>query len=149
MGWDAESPCCVPPSVPRRPRWQVGGRQLRVSVLETTAPHMALRQQDALRDAMVSLAAEQGLDDVLLFVVDVLKEEATFISASDSGSRTVESAFACRVGASRSAVLPGILSRKKQIMPALEAAAKQAAAKAREASSETRSHVPMAAKVPA
>lgn len=106
--------------------YEVGGKQLRVSVLETTAPHMALRQKDALRAAMASLAKKQGLDDVLLFVVDILREEATFVSASDSGRATVEQAYGCTVGADGTAVLPGVLSRKKQIMPALEAAARAA-----------------------
>jgi len=104
--------------------YEVGGKQLRVSVLETTAPHMALRQKEALRTAMASLAKEQGLDDVLLFVVDVLREEATFVSASESGRATVEHAFGCTVGGDGTAVLPGVLSRKKQIMPVLEAAAR-------------------------
>lgn len=105
-------------------KYEVGGKQLRVSVLETTAPHMALRQKEALRTAMASLAKEQGLDDVLLFVVDILKEEAVFVSASESGRATVEHAFGCTVGGDGTAVLPGILSRKKQIMPMLEAAAR-------------------------
>jgi len=59
---------------------------------------------------------------VLLFVVDILKESATFVSSSPSAMKLVEAAWNAKAGADGTVVLPGVLSRKKQIIPALEKA---------------------------
>ena len=48
--------------------FEIGGRKLRVSVVETTRPDRALRQKAALVGAQRRIAEEEGLDDVLLFV---------------------------------------------------------------------------------
>ena len=48
--------------------FEISGRKLRISVVETTRPERALRQHRALVDAQQLIAREQGLDDVLLFV---------------------------------------------------------------------------------
>uniref|UniRef100_A0A7S4HGP8 inorganic diphosphatase n=1 Tax=Prymnesium polylepis TaxID=72548 RepID=A0A7S4HGP8_9EUKA len=103
--------------------FEIGGKKLRVSVIETTKPGKVLQQEKALQEAMGTLRAEQKLDDVLLFVVDILHERAVFVSSSASASATVERAWAVSVGADGTATLPGVLSRKKQIVPALESAA--------------------------
>ena len=57
----------------------MGGKQFRVSVLETTAPKIVLDRKDSLMASMVDVAAEDGADQVLLFVVDILNEEATLL----------------------------------------------------------------------
>merc|ERR1719215_2422560 len=62
--------------------FKIGGKKLRVSVLETTQPAAPLAKQAELVEAQLSLKKEEQLDDVLLFVVDILKESATFVSSS-------------------------------------------------------------------
>jgi len=104
--------------------FKIADKQLRVSVLETTQPAAPLSKQAALVQAQKELATKEGLDDVLFFVVDILKESATFVSSSASATKLVEKAFKATVGADGTAVLPGVLSRKKQIIPKLEAALK-------------------------
>ena len=69
----------------------------------------------------------------LLFVVDVLNEEATFLASSPTAARLVEQAWGCTLDASGACVLPGVLSRKKQIIPTLEAGAAPAPPASREA----------------
>ena len=103
--------------------YEIGGRKLRISVVETTRPERALQQRAALVDAQRRLAGEQKLDDVLLFVVDVLNEQATFLASSPTAARLVEQAWDCTLSTNGSCVLPGVLSRKKQIIPTLEASA--------------------------
>jgi len=103
--------------------FEIGGRKLRVSVVETTRPEIALKQRAALVDAQKLAAVEQELDDVLLFIVDVLNEQATFLSSSPTASTTVASSWGIAVGEDGTCILPGVLSRKKQIIPALEAGA--------------------------
>ena len=98
--------------------YEVGGTKFRVSVLETTAPAAVLGRKDALIAAMEGVAAEDGVDQVLLFVVDILNEEATLLVPNDLVKGVAEKSFGATVSGD-SVVLPGILSRKKQIIPAL------------------------------
>eukprot|EP00435_Cladocopium_sp_Y103_P071367 s1182_g37.t1 len=105
--------------------FNIGGKKLRVSVLETTKAAGPLAKQAELVTAMQELKEKEKLDDVLFFVVDILKEAATFISSSPSASKLVEKAWSVKVDSNGLVVLPKVLSRKKQIIPKLEAAAKE------------------------
>ena len=98
--------------------YEVGGKQFRVSVLETTAPQMVLDRKDALMSAMTGVAEEDGADQVLLFVVDILNEEATLLVPNDLVKTVAEKSFGASVSGD-TVVLPGIMSRKKQIIPNL------------------------------
>ncbi|MBA4350943.1 MAG: manganese-dependent inorganic pyrophosphatase [Rhodobacter sp.] len=99
--------------------YSVAGKELRVSVLETTAPKIVLDRKDSLMASMVGVAKEDGADQVLLFVVDILKEEATLLVPNDLVKQLAEASFGCTVTGD-TVVLPGIMSRKKQIIPALK-----------------------------
>lgn len=99
--------------------YNVAGKELRVSVLETTAPKVVLDRKDSLMASMVDVAKEDGADQVLLFVVDILKEEATLLVPNDLVKQMAEASFGAKVSGD-TVVLPGIMSRKKQIIPALK-----------------------------
>ena len=98
--------------------YELGGKQLRISVLETTAPQVLLARKDALLAAMPAVAAADGADQVLLFIVDILREEATLLVPNDFVRQVAERSFGVTVTGD-SVVLPGIMSRKKQIIPVL------------------------------
>jgi manganese-dependent inorganic pyrophosphatase len=98
--------------------YEVGGKQFRVSVLETTAPKLVLDRKDSLMASMVDVAQEDGADQVLLFVVDILNEEATLMVPNDLVKTVAEKSFGATVTGD-TVVLPGIMSRKKQIIPNL------------------------------
>ncbi len=98
--------------------YEIGGKQLRVSVLETTAPRVLLDRKEGLVEAMDKVAAEDGADQVLLFVIDILREEATLLVPNDLTKQIAEKSFGVTVTAD-TVVLPGVMSRKKQILPAL------------------------------
>lgn len=99
--------------------YTVAGKELRVSVLETTAPGIVLDRKASLMAAMEGVAKEDGADQVLLFVVDILREEATLLVPNDLVKQLAEASFDCTVTGD-TVVLPGIMSRKKQIIPALK-----------------------------
>ena len=99
--------------------YTVDGKELRVSVLETTAPRVLLDRKAALMAAMPGVAKEDGADQVLLFIVDILNEEATLLVPNDFVKTIAEASFPCTVTGD-TVVLPGIMSRKKQIIPALK-----------------------------
>jgi manganese-dependent inorganic pyrophosphatase len=99
--------------------YNVAGKELRVSVLETTAPKVVLDRKDSLMRSMVDVAKEDGADQVLLFVVDIIREEATLLVPNDLVKQMAEASFGAKVTGD-TVVLPGIMSRKKQIIPALK-----------------------------
>ena len=96
----------------------VGDQTFRVSVLETTAPHVVLARKAALMEAMGRVAQEDNVDQVLLFVVDILAEEATLLVPNEAVKFVAEKSFDVCVDGD-SVVLPGVMSRKKQIVPQL------------------------------
>ncbi len=99
--------------------YEVGGKTFRVSVLETTSPAPLLARKDSLMQAMDTVAAEDGADQVLLFIVDILNEEATLLVPNDLVKSVAEKSFAT-VCSGDTVLLPGIMSRKKQIIPNLK-----------------------------
>ena len=99
--------------------YEVAGKQLRVSVLETTSPKALIARKDALMAAMPGVAATDGADQVLLFIVDILREEATLLVPNDLVKQIAEASFGATVTGD-TVVLPGIMSRKKQIIPSLK-----------------------------
>ncbi|GAB5437441.1 manganese-dependent inorganic pyrophosphatase [Falsiruegeria mediterranea] len=99
--------------------YEVDSTKFRVSVLETTAPGVVLDRKASLMDSMTSVAGEDGVDQVLLFVVDILNEEATLLVPNDLVKGVAEKSFGASVDGD-AVVLPGIMSRKKQIIPNLK-----------------------------
>jgi manganese-dependent inorganic pyrophosphatase len=99
--------------------FDLNGTNLRVSVLETTSPAPLLARKDALIAAMPGVASEDAAAEVLLFIVDILKEEATLLVPNDTVKAIAEKSFDATVSGD-TVVLPGVLSRKKQIIPNLK-----------------------------
>ncbi|AXC50932.1 manganese-dependent inorganic pyrophosphatase [Paracoccus suum] len=99
--------------------YDLGDKRLRVSVLETTAPEVLLARKDALMAAMPGVAAEDGADEVLLFVVDILREEATLLVPNPWVAGVATRSFGVPVTGD-TVLLPGVVSRKKQIIPVLK-----------------------------
>jgi len=100
-------------------KFDVGSRNIRVSVVETTNPKSILDRKDSLIEAIKNDVAQDGADDILFFVVDILKEESTVFTYNNFTKGIIEASFEVTVD-SDTKVLPGIISRKKQIIPALQ-----------------------------
>ncbi|MCU4654925.1 manganese-dependent inorganic pyrophosphatase [Roseibacterium sp. SDUM158016] len=99
--------------------YEVGGKSFRVSVLETTSPETVLARKASLMASMPAVAAEDGVDQVLLFIVDILREQSTMLIPNELTRQVAEKSFATVCGDSDTVVLPGVVSRKKQIIPNL------------------------------
>ena len=101
-------------------KYQVGEHNLRVSVLETTDSAAALSRSAGLLSAIDTCVAEEpDVDAVLFFIVDIIKEEATVLTYNELTSKIIEASFNVTPQGGQ-ATLPGILSRKKQILPVLK-----------------------------
>ncbi|WP_422048780.1 manganese-dependent inorganic pyrophosphatase [Shimia sp.] len=99
--------------------YEVDGTKFRVSVLETTSPAIVLDRKASLMDSMTTVASEDGVDQVLLFVVDILNEESTLLVPNDLVKTVAAKSFDATAEGD-SVVLPGVVSRKKQIIPNLK-----------------------------
>jgi manganese-dependent inorganic pyrophosphatase len=101
-------------------KFPVGEKNIRVSVVETTTPIAILDRKSGIIAAIKHiLEAEKDTDDVLFFVIDILKEEATVLTYSELTKKIIQSSFEVSV-TEDTVVLPGIVSRKKQIVPVLK-----------------------------
>ena len=99
--------------------YEVGGKKFRVSVLETTSPQTVLSRKAGLMEDMGTVAEEDGVDQVLFFLVDILSEEAILFVPNDLVKQVAEKSFGVTVDGDLVG-LPGVVSRKKQIIPALQ-----------------------------
>ena len=98
--------------------FEIEGKKLRISVLETTAPRVLLERKQEMLDAIPGVVASDGADELLLFIVDILNEEAILLVPNETVKQIAEKSFGVTVEGDN-VVLPGIMSRKKQIIPAL------------------------------
>lgn len=101
-------------------KFALGEKNIRVSVIETTSPATVLERKDGIVDAIGEVISSEGdVDDVLFFIVDILNEEATVLTYNELTKDIIKRSFDVAVEGDTE-VLPGIVSRKKQILPSLK-----------------------------
>ncbi|MDY6765939.1 MAG: manganese-dependent inorganic pyrophosphatase [Candidatus Nanohaloarchaea archaeon] len=95
-----------------------GGQTVGIGQVETVEPETVLEQKDAVLDAMADIVDERGYPLLVLLVTDLLDEHTeAFVAGEDVGM------FADAMDVDvedAQASLPGVMSRKKQIVPPLE-----------------------------
>lgn len=100
-------------------KYELADKNLLISSLETTTPASVLSRKEGFITAMKDVAAQEGVDDVLFFIVDILKEEATVLTYNDLTKQIIKASFGADVSGD-TVLLPGVVSRKKQILPVLK-----------------------------
>ena len=95
------------------------GKMYRVGVLETASPKVILDRKTELFEAQTTVCEEENLEEAFVFVIDILNEEATLLVPNEATKRMAEQSFNVQVEGD-TVVLPGIVSRKKQIIPQLK-----------------------------
>ena len=98
----------------------LGAQTWGIGVIETTNPGYVFGRQTELLSAMMAEKVASGLDGVLLSVVDILQETNHTLVPGDSEAGVVHAVFGA-VAQNHVADLGGRISRKKQLVPALEA----------------------------
>jgi len=97
----------------------LGNKNIRISTVETTTPETILARKVGIVEAIQKLVSEEkDADEVLFFVIDILKEEATVFTYNQFVKDIISASFEVKVEGDTH-VLPGVVSRKKQIIPAL------------------------------
>ena len=100
-------------------KYPIADLNFRVSVLETTEPDIILDRKKSIINAMEAVCVEDTVDHVLFFVVDILKEESILFVPNENIKSVAQKSFGVNVVAD-TVVLPGVVSRKKQIIPNLK-----------------------------
>lgn len=97
----------------------LGNKNIRISVVETTTPETILARKDGVVEAIQKLISEEkDVDEVLFFIIDILKEEAIVLTYNQFVKDIISTSFEVQAHTDTH-VLPGVVSRKKQIIPAL------------------------------
>jgi manganese-dependent inorganic pyrophosphatase len=97
------------------------GRMYRVGVLETASPKVILDRKLELVEAQTKVCADENLAEAFLFIIDILNEEATLLVPNEATKIMAEQSFNVQIEGD-TVVLPGVVSRKKQIIPQLKVA---------------------------
>ena len=96
--------------------FEMGGRKVGIGVWETTNPESVNASAAKIMKLLEEKKTKEGLDYVLFGVVDILKNNSYCYIISEAEAELVKSVF----GASSKdgvALLKGIVSRKKQMVP--------------------------------
>lgn len=105
--------------------FQIGDYRIIVSQISVMDTKEVLDLEPQLIDAMTKICEKEGFDMSLVMVTDIL-EEATYLLYAGSPKTLIGEAF--KKDASGTHVyLPGVMSRKKQIIPPLSEAVKRIA----------------------
>jgi len=100
-------------------QFDINGKKLKISVLETTSPKQILDRKETLIDSMAAFTTQECVDEILLFVVDILNESSTLLIQNETVRSICQNSFGV-VDEGDAIELPGIVSRKKQIIPSLK-----------------------------
>jgi manganese-dependent inorganic pyrophosphatase len=98
----------------------LGNKNVRISVVETTDTESILARKDGIVEAIQKLITdEKDVDEVLFFIIDILKEQATVLTYNQFVKDIISTSFEVKADTDTE-ILPGIVSRKKQIIPSLK-----------------------------
>ncbi|MES2623472.1 MAG: manganese-dependent inorganic pyrophosphatase [Patescibacteria group bacterium] len=97
----------------------LGNKNIRISVVETTDTDSILKRKDGIVAAIKTLVEEEkDVDEVLFFIIDIFKEQATVLTYNQFVQDIISASFGVTAD-KETEILPGIVSRKKQIIPML------------------------------
>jgi manganese-dependent inorganic pyrophosphatase len=97
------------------------GKKVRISVLETTKPENAKTMKSKINAEVEKAKLEENLHAAFFFVIDIINNGAELFAGNDIEKEIARKAFE-KDFEGEYMNLPGVVSRKKQIAPAIEAA---------------------------
>ena len=96
--------------------FEIEGHKLGIGQISCIDSEELLKRRGEFLEVMETVRVERGFSILLLMLTDVLREGTELLCAGDE--ETVEEAFNVTMK-EHSVFLPGVLSRKKQVVPAL------------------------------
>ncbi|MEL3956863.1 manganese-dependent inorganic pyrophosphatase [Caldifermentibacillus hisashii] len=101
--------------------FNIGENKVIIAQVNTVDPQDVLARQDEVEAAIQSVIDEKGLDLFLFVITDILNSNSTAL-ALGTNTALVEKAYNV-ILENNTALLEGVVSRKKQVVPVLTAAA--------------------------
>ncbi|WP_400163113.1 manganese-dependent inorganic pyrophosphatase [Brevibacillus sp. TJ4] len=97
--------------------FQMGNAKVEIAQVNAVDVNDVLARQDELEAALSAIIAEKGLDLFVFVVTDILNNDS-YAVALGSAAHAVEKAYNVKLEGNK-ALLKGVVSRKKQIVPVL------------------------------
>ena len=96
-----------------------GGDKYTIGVMETTSPSYGLGRLDEIKDGLKAIQERDGLKGIIFTIVDILNEESYTATSDEDTTQLFKEVFNAE---ERDGTLyvDNLVSRKKQIVPALE-----------------------------
>lgn len=98
--------------------FELGGKTLRIGQVNTVDLDDVFARRDALVKTMQSEIDAKGYDIFLLLATNILNSDSKLLAVGEPKA-TVETAFGSKFAADDTMSLPGVVSRKKQVVPPL------------------------------
>ncbi|MFH1182918.1 MAG: manganese-dependent inorganic pyrophosphatase [Candidatus Moraniibacteriota bacterium] len=105
--------------------FNLGGKKVGFGVIETVMPDNAKKIEKELKDVMQKMKAEENLDFIFLGIVDIINNETEILLISPEAKDLIMKSFSDIVIRGENLILKGVVSRKKQIIPAIERVLKE------------------------
>ena len=96
----------------------MGGKSVRIDQINVVEFSDIDKRQEDIKKAMKAEAADKGYDLFLVLVTNVLNSDSRMIVIGDPAD-AVEKAFNSKLSKDATLSLPGVVSRKKQVVPPL------------------------------
>ncbi len=100
--------------------YDVNGTKIGFGVAETLLPNQLIERQGEFLEEMKSEIPKQGLDLIFFAIVDTKNKKSHLIVYSEAEAEVAKEAYGCSVH-NNWMELPGMISRKSQLMPAIQA----------------------------
>ncbi|MEO2873449.1 manganese-dependent inorganic pyrophosphatase, partial [Lacticaseibacillus paracasei] len=97
----------------------MGGKSIRIGQVNTVDLNDIYARQDELINAMTKEAQAKGYDDFLLIATDILDSNSTGFAVGADRDK-IASAFNEQFDKDARLALPGVVSRKKQVVPPMQ-----------------------------
>jgi manganese-dependent inorganic pyrophosphatase len=98
-----------------------GDQQIGIGQVELTEIESLIPPKEELRQELRNAVRDQGLTTAFLMLTDILEERSILLAANAAGEALAERAFDTTFVDGQMA-LPGVMSRKKQVVPPLAGA---------------------------
>ena len=98
--------------------FEMGKNKVGIAAWETTNPESVLKEKNKLVQLLSTKKSQEKLDYIVFMLVDIIKQNCIMFVVSDQEAEVLQKVFQGKVE-NQEIFLPGVVSRKKQVVPQL------------------------------
>ncbi len=98
--------------------FEMGANKVGIAVWETTNPKSVLCEKERIIKLLIEKKQQEKLDYIIFALVDIIAQNCVMFIIGEKEKALLQKVFAGKVSGSEM-FLPGVVSRKKQIVPQL------------------------------